>query len=52
MSSLQSLREKLQAASVDFQSIQNELSGVVEARQKLDAQLSENEMVKKVNSRL
>ncbi|KAE9408216.1 prefoldin subunit 6 [Gymnopus androsaceus JB14] len=46
-SSLQSLREKLQAASVDFQNIQLELSNVVEARQKLDAQLSENEMVKK-----
>ncbi|KAF5385414.1 hypothetical protein D9757_005384 [Collybiopsis confluens] len=47
MSSLQSLREKLQAASVDFQKIQTDLSKTVEARQRLDAQLSENELVKK-----
>ncbi|GAW06055.1 prefoldin subunit 6 [Lentinula edodes] len=47
MSSLQSLREKLQAASVDFQKVQVDLSNVVEARQRLDAQLSENELVKK-----
>ncbi|KAF9076161.1 prefoldin subunit 6, partial [Rhodocollybia butyracea] len=46
-SDLQSLREKLQAASVDFQKIQEDLSKAVEARQKLDAQLSENELVKK-----
>ncbi|KAF8832246.1 hypothetical protein HHX47_DHR1002019 [Lentinula edodes] len=48
MSSLQSLREKLQAASVDFQKVQVDLSNVVEARQRLDAQLSENELVKKI----
>lgn len=48
MSSLQSLREKLQAASVDFQKVQVDLSNAVEARQRLDAQLSENELVKKV----
>ncbi|KAJ3935459.1 MAG: prefoldin subunit 6 [Lentinula lateritia] len=47
MSSLQSLREKLQAASVDFQKVQVDLSNAVEARQRLDAQLSENELVKK-----
>ncbi|KAJ3883289.1 Prefoldin [Lentinula edodes] len=47
MSSLQSLREKLQTASVDFQKVQVDLSNVVEARQRLDAQLSENELVKK-----
>ncbi|KAJ3734721.1 prefoldin subunit 6 [Lentinula guzmanii] len=47
MSSLQSLREKLQAASVEFQKVQLDLSNAVEARQKLDAQLSENELVKK-----
>ncbi|KAJ3816060.1 prefoldin subunit 6 [Lentinula aff. lateritia] len=47
MSSLQSLREKLQAASVNFQKVQGDLSNVVEARQRLDAQLSENELVKK-----
>ncbi|KAJ3854083.1 prefoldin subunit 6 [Lentinula lateritia] len=47
MSSLQSLREKLQAASVNFQKVQGDLSNAVEARQRLDAQLSENELVKK-----
>ncbi|KAJ4485997.1 Prefoldin [Lentinula aciculospora] len=47
MSSLQSLREKLQSVSVEFQKIQADLSNAVEARQKLDAQLSENELVKK-----
>ncbi|KAJ3870245.1 prefoldin subunit 6 [Lentinula novae-zelandiae] len=47
MSSLQSLREKLQAASVDFQKVQVDLGNAVEARQRLDAQLSENELVKK-----
>ncbi|KAI0820099.1 prefoldin subunit 6 [Trametes gibbosa] len=41
------LQERLQAASAEFQKIQAELSAVVDARQKLDAQLSENELVKK-----
>ncbi|KAA1476352.1 Prefoldin beta-like protein [Dentipellis sp. KUC8613] len=42
-----SLEARLQAASTEYQKIQTELSGAVEARQRLDAQLSENEMVKK-----
>ncbi|KAL1943452.1 hypothetical protein VTO73DRAFT_4527 [Trametes versicolor] len=41
------LQERLQTESAEFQKIQAELSSVVEARQKLDAQLSENELVKK-----
>ncbi|TBU24220.1 prefoldin subunit 6 [Dichomitus squalens] len=41
------LQERLQTASADFQKIQNDLSLAVDARQKLEAQLSENELVKK-----
>ncbi|KAI0650989.1 prefoldin subunit 6 [Trametes meyenii] len=41
------LQERLQTASTEFQKIQGELSSAVDARQKLDAQLSENELVKK-----
>ena len=44
------IQERLQAASAEYQRLQAELSNVVEARQKLDAQLSENELVKKVSS--
>lgn len=43
-----SLQAKLQAGSAEFQKLQIDLSRAVEARQKLDAQLSENELVKKV----
>lgn len=43
-----SLEARLQAASSDYQKLQTDLSNVVEARQRLDAQLSENELVKKV----
>lgn len=43
------LQNRLQIASQEYQKIQSELSGVVEARQKLDAQLSENELVKKAS---
>ncbi|KJA25752.1 hypothetical protein HYPSUDRAFT_199463 [Hypholoma sublateritium FD-334 SS-4] len=39
--------DKLQQASVEFQKLQADLSRVVEARQRLDAQFSENELVKK-----
>jgi len=42
-----SLQAKLQSASEAFQKLQNDLSTAVEARQRLDAQLSENELVKK-----
>ncbi|KAH0590870.1 hypothetical protein H2248_000987 [Termitomyces sp. 'cryptogamus'] len=43
----ESLQAKLQLASAEFQKTQGELSTAVEARQRLDAQLSENELVKK-----
>ncbi|KAI9436507.1 prefoldin subunit 6 [Russula earlei] len=42
-----SLTTRLQAASSEYQRLQADLSNVVEARQRLDAQLSENEIVKK-----
>ena len=42
------LQDRLQTASVEYQKIQNDLTIAVDARQKLDAQLSENELVKKV----
>ncbi|KAF8078742.1 prefoldin subunit 6 [Lyophyllum atratum] len=42
-----SLQVRLQRASADFQKLQSDLSNAVEARQRLDAQLSENELVKK-----
>ncbi|KAL7278826.1 hypothetical protein ACG7TL_007843 [Trametes sanguinea] len=47
MASPAALQERLQAASAEFQKIQAELATVVEARQKLEAQQSENELVKK-----
>jgi len=43
-----SLQEKLEQGSVEFQKLQTELSKAVEARQRLEAQESENELVKKV----
>ncbi|KAI0063991.1 Prefoldin beta-like protein [Artomyces pyxidatus] len=42
-----SIEARLQAASNEYQRLQADLSNVVEARQRLDAQLSENELVKK-----
>ncbi|KAI0037537.1 hypothetical protein FA95DRAFT_1506859 [Auriscalpium vulgare] len=42
-----SLEARLQAASNEYQELQAELSKTVEVRQRLDAQLSENELVKK-----
>jgi hypothetical protein len=39
---------KLQSASEKSQELQNDLPNTVEARQQLDAQLSEDELVKKV----
>ncbi|KAJ3565459.1 hypothetical protein NP233_g7620 [Leucocoprinus birnbaumii] len=42
-----SLAIKLQSASSDFQKLQADFAKVVEVRQRLDAQLSENELVKK-----
>lgn len=43
-----SLELRLQAATSEYQKIEADLANSVEARQKLDAQLSENEQVKKV----
>jgi hypothetical protein len=43
-----SLPARLQAASSEYQRLQTDLSNVVESRQRLDAQLSENELVNKV----
>jgi prefoldin beta subunit len=43
-----SLVAHLQTATSDYQKLQADLSNAVEARQRLDAQLSENELVKKV----
>ncbi|KAF9569881.1 Prefoldin beta-like protein [Agrocybe pediades] len=42
-----SLQAKFQQASIEFQNLQADLTKVVDARQRLDAQLSENELVKK-----
>ncbi|KAI0755966.1 Prefoldin [Irpex lacteus] len=47
VASLASLQDKLQLASQEYQKLQIELSTVIDARQKLDAQLQENELVKK-----
>lgn len=43
-----SLEFRFQSASTEYQKIQTELASLVENRTRLDAQLSENEMVKKV----
>ncbi|KAJ8591497.1 Prefoldin [Rhizopogon salebrosus TDB-379] len=42
-----SLEFRFQSASTDYQKIQTELASFVDSRTRLDAQLSENEMVKK-----
>lgn len=47
--SLPQLQDSMQTASGEFQKLQNELAGVLEIRQRLDAQLSENELVRKVS---
>ncbi|ORX36462.1 Prefoldin [Kockovaella imperatae] len=41
------LQAKLQTSTIAFQKIEQELSTVIEARQRLDSQLSENEQVLK-----
>ena len=46
------LQSKLQLASAEFQKIQGDLANTVEIRQRLDAQQSENEIVKKVRMTL
>jgi chaperonin cofactor prefoldin len=45
--SLESIQARLQTATAEYQKLQAELSNVVEARQRLDTQLQENELVKK-----
>jgi prefoldin beta subunit len=47
-----SLESKLQDISSEIQKIQVTMSKAVTAREKLEAQLQENELVKKVNSRV
>ena len=42
-------RVQLETATAEYQKIQTDLASVVEARQRLDAQRSENELVKKVS---
>ncbi|KAF9731373.1 prefoldin subunit 6 [Paraphaeosphaeria minitans] len=44
------VQKKLQALSDDYQTLQGELSGAVEARQKLESQQQENTNVKKVRT--
>jgi len=39
---------RVQTVAAEYQKLQNDLQNAVEARQRLDSQLSENEMVKKV----
>ena len=50
MDALLALRQSLQTATEEYQALQIDLSNVVEMRQRLDAQLSENELVKKVRT--
>ena len=46
---MEKLQARLQAASTEYQKLQTDLSVAVDSRQRLDAQLQENEMVKKVS---
>ena len=41
-------RLQLGAATAEYQKLQTDVSNIVEARQRLDAQRSENELVQKV----
>ena len=45
---MEKLQARLQVASTEYQKLQSDLSAAVDSRQRLDAQLQENEMVKKV----
>ncbi|KAH6916842.1 prefoldin subunit 6 [Coprinopsis sp. MPI-PUGE-AT-0042] len=42
-----SLEEKIQQASSEYQKVQSSLTNAIEMRERLEAQLSENELVKK-----
>ena len=46
---MEKLQARLQATSTEYQKLQSDLSVAVDSRQRLDAQLQENEMVKKVS---
>ena len=45
---MDALQAKLQVTSAEYQKLQNDLSFAVDSSQRLDSQLQENEMVKKV----
>ena len=45
---MEKLQARLQEASTEYQKLQSDLSVAVDSKQRLDAQLQENEMVKKV----
>ena len=45
-----SLEERLRVATAAFQKLQGELSACIEARQRLDTQLTETSAVKKVRT--
>ena len=44
------LQTRLQVLSAEYQKLQGDLSDIVENRQRLDAQLSENQLVEKVRA--
>ncbi|KAK7688411.1 hypothetical protein QCA50_008784 [Cerrena zonata] len=46
-SALLQLQDKLQLASSEYQKLQNDLTAIIDARQRLGAQQQENELVKK-----
>jgi chaperonin cofactor prefoldin len=45
-----SLEEKAQQASGEYQKVQVSLTNAIQMRERLEAQLSENELVKKVST--
>ncbi|KAF8327614.1 prefoldin subunit 6 [Cantharellus anzutake] len=44
---MEALKARLESASLEYQELQQELSSAVEVRQRLDAQLNENDLVQK-----
>ena len=47
---MEKIQARFQAASAEYQKLQSDLSVIVDSRQKLEAQLQENETVKKVTA--
>ena len=47
---MEKLQARLQAVSAEYQKLQSDLSVAVDSGQRLDSQLQENEMVKKVRN--